>query len=122
MDGYQDQLGPPTRMRLDDHPVQARRLEGAGGVHAPLQHQMGCLPDQPEVAARNRSGWSLAERDQARQLGIKPCRPSTLGATGHALDPRTASPTSMERSANEATNHCCHDWSRRSRGILALLS
>ena len=31
-----------------------RGLEGAGGVHAPLQHQVGRLSAEPEVASRNR--------------------------------------------------------------------
>ena len=56
--------------RLDDRPLQAPGLEGTGGVHAPLQHQVGRLPAEPEVASRNRQRCSLAERDQARQLGI----------------------------------------------------
>jgi uncharacterized protein YndB with AHSA1/START domain len=37
-----------------------------GRVHAPLQHQMGGLPAEPEIAPRNRQRGAVAERDQAR--------------------------------------------------------
>ena len=51
VDRHDDRLGPPPGRRLHDRAVQAPGLEGAGGVHAPLQHQVGLVPDEPEVAA-----------------------------------------------------------------------
>src|ERR1700727_3686646 len=66
----ENQLRPQTKWRLDCYSVQARRLEGAGGIHAPLQHQVGGLPAEPQVASRNRQRCPMAKRNQARQLGI----------------------------------------------------
>jgi hypothetical protein len=51
---HQNKLRSQTERRLDRCSVQASRLEGAGGVHAPLQHQMGGVSAESEVAARNR--------------------------------------------------------------------
>jgi uncharacterized protein YndB with AHSA1/START domain len=51
-------------------------VEGAGGVHAPLQHQVGGLSAKPKVASRNREGRPPSKRCQARQVGIK-TRPLT---------------------------------------------
>ena len=45
-----------TGGRLHHRSLQAPGLEGAGGVHAPLQHQVGGLSDEPEVAGRNGKG------------------------------------------------------------------
>src|SRR3984957_1548439 len=70
MDRNKNQFRPQPEWRLDGCSFQAPGLEGAGGVHAPLQHQMGGLSLKPEVASRNRQRRSLAERNQARQLGI----------------------------------------------------
>src|SRR6202051_4174712 len=72
MDRHQGKFRSQTGSRLDHHSFQAPGLEGAGRVHAPLQHQMGGLSPEPEVAARNRERGALAERDQARQLRIAP--------------------------------------------------
>src|SRR5208282_1348996 len=48
---HDDRLRAPTGRRLDHLALQARRLAGAGRVHASLQHQMGDLSPEPEVAA-----------------------------------------------------------------------
>ncbi len=61
VDGPQEWIS--TKVSFD---LQAPGLEGAGGIHAPLQHQVGGLSAEPEVAARNREGSPGAERDQAR--------------------------------------------------------
>jgi hypothetical protein len=71
MDRHKSKFRPPAGRRLDHCPLQARGLEGAGGVHAPLQHQMGGLSLESEVTARNREKRRRAKRYQARQLGIK---------------------------------------------------
>ena len=42
----------------------------AGGVHAPLQHQVGDLSDELEVAGGNREGCAQPERHQDRQLEL----------------------------------------------------
>ena len=47
-------LRPVRGRRLHDRAVQARGLGGAGRVHAPLQHQVGVVPDEPQAAARDR--------------------------------------------------------------------
>ena len=52
--GTKNKLRPQTERRLDHRPLQARGLEGAGGIHAPLQHQVGGFPAEPQVAARKR--------------------------------------------------------------------
>src|SRR6266849_6526507 len=80
MDRHKNKLGAQTGRRLDHRPLQAPRLEGAGGVHAPLQHQVGGLSAEPKVASRNRERWPLAKRNQARQLGVKPNRPKSVGS------------------------------------------
>jgi hypothetical protein len=49
-------------------------LEGARGIHAPLQHQVGGLPAEPQVPPRNRQRRAVAKRDQARHLGIAGAR------------------------------------------------
>ncbi len=51
-------------------PLQTPGLERAGGVHAPLQHQVGDLPDELEVAGGNRQGCSQPQRHQDRQLEL----------------------------------------------------
>ena len=60
VDGPQEWIGTKVSFDLRQEgdwtivlhrPVQATRLEGAGRVHAPLQHQMGRLPLEPEVVA-----------------------------------------------------------------------
>src|SRR5262245_36931819 len=52
--------------------VQARGLEGIGRVHAPLQHQVGRLPDEPEELdrARRRPAASLRHEDPRRGLTL----------------------------------------------------
>src|SRR5229473_1539642 len=72
MDWHKSKLGSQAGRRLDHRPLQTTRLEGAGGVHAPLQHQVGGLSVEPEVASRNRKRRAPSKRYQARQLGIKP--------------------------------------------------
>ena len=42
--------------------LQAPGLEGTERVHAPLQHQMGALSDEHQVARRNRGRRALSER------------------------------------------------------------
>ena len=51
--------------------VQPPGLEGTGGVHAPLQHQVGDLPDEHEVASRNRERHSQPERRPDQQLALR---------------------------------------------------
>ena len=41
MDRHQDQLRPQAGRRPLHRSLQAPGLEGAGGIHAPLQHQVG---------------------------------------------------------------------------------
>jgi hypothetical protein len=48
VDGPEEWIGTKVSWelkRLDHCPLQTPRLEGAGGVHAPLQHQVGSLSD-----------------------------------------------------------------------------
>ena len=63
---HEDQLGAQTGGRLLHRSLQAPGVEGAGGIHAPLQHQMGDLPDEHEVACGNRQGRPQPERHQDR--------------------------------------------------------
>src|SRR3984885_7249758 len=67
---HKDKFRSQAKRRLDHRALQTPRLEGTGGVHASLQHQMGCLPAQLKVASRNRERCPVAKRNQARQLGI----------------------------------------------------
>jgi hypothetical protein len=46
----------PAAGRLDHRALQAPRVGRAGGVHASLQHQVGCLSVEPQVVAGNRQG------------------------------------------------------------------
>ena len=48
--GTKVSFGPQTGGRLHHSPLQTPGLEGAGGVHAPLQHQVGSLFPQPQVS------------------------------------------------------------------------
>ena len=68
--GTKDQLRSQAGRRLCHRPLQAPGLEGAGGIHAPLQHQVGDLSDEPEVAPRNRERRPQPERRQDRQLEL----------------------------------------------------
>jgi hypothetical protein len=56
----------------------------ARGIYAPLQHQMGSLPAEPQVAPRSRQRCALAKRDQAGQLGIarRPVWTASFGGAG----------------------------------------
>jgi len=47
------------------------RLERARGIHAPLQHQVGNLSDESQVAGGNRDGRPRPERRQDRQLELR---------------------------------------------------
>src|ERR1700682_5767361 len=67
MDRHKNQLGAHTGWRLHHRPLQTPGLEGAGGVHAPVQQQVGRLSDEPEVASRNRERCRLAKRYQDRR-------------------------------------------------------
>ena len=53
MDRHQDKFGSQTSRRPCHRPLQTPGLEGAGGIHAPLQHQVGDLSDELEVACGN---------------------------------------------------------------------
>ena len=49
----------------------ATRLAGAGGVHAPLQHQVGDVPDEPQAAAsRPDTGEPSPRRRADQQLAV----------------------------------------------------
>src|SRR5260221_7235482 len=72
MDRHKGKFRIQIGWRLDHRLLQTPGLEGAGGVHAPLQHQVGGLSAEPEVASRNRRRRPRAERYQARKLGVKP--------------------------------------------------
>ena len=87
------ELGPQGRGRPDHGPVQAPGLEGAGGVHAPLQHQVGELPDEPEGAA-GRLGPGLPTRASGSTTGAtwgpSSCRADVAGrprSVGGGLSP-----------------------------------
>src|ERR1700704_5756347 len=80
MDRHKSKLGAQRRRRLYHRPLQTPRLEGAGGVHAPLQHQVGSLSDEPEGASRNRERPPRAKRYQDRQLELKPHRTESAGS------------------------------------------
>ena len=56
--------------RLHRRPVRAQGVGGAGGVHVPLQHQMGRLHGQPQVAGGERQGCAGAARPEDRQLEL----------------------------------------------------
>src|SRR5713226_874734 len=71
MDRHKSKLGAQTGRRLYHRPLQTPRLEGACGIHAPLQHQVGDLSDEPKVASRNRERCPRARRYQDRQLELK---------------------------------------------------
>ena len=59
VDGPQEWIGTKIRFDLKQvrrpchRPLQTPGLEGGGGVHAPLQHQVGDLSDEPEGACGN---------------------------------------------------------------------
>ena len=61
--------------RLRASSVQAQRLAGAGRVHAPLQHQVGDIPDEPEVAGRDRQGRPVPERHSRSTTGTEAASP-----------------------------------------------
>ena len=56
VDRHPHQLGHPPGRRVRHRHVPAPGLARAGGVHAPLQHQVGDLPDEPEGPGRDRQG------------------------------------------------------------------
>ena len=49
--------------------VQARRLEGTGGVHVPLQHEVGDS-DEPQGAGRDRQGGAEPGRRPDQRLAL----------------------------------------------------
>ena len=59
-----------ARRRLHDRQLQARGLEGARRVHAPLQHEVGGVPDELEVARRERPRRAAPARREDRQLEL----------------------------------------------------
>jgi uncharacterized protein YndB with AHSA1/START domain len=68
-----------TEGRLHDRHVRPPRVAGAGGVHAPLQHQMGDLPDEPEGAPGDGHRRSGAVRREDQQLALtRVVRPGRL--------------------------------------------
>src|ERR1700733_1337547 len=83
MDRHNNKFRSRSEIRLDRRPVQTPGLAATGGVHAPLQHQVGGLSAEPEVTARNRQRYPLAERNQARQLGIVPPPSRERNMTDH---------------------------------------
>ena len=53
---HDDPLGRRAARRPHDRAVQARRLARGRRVHAPLQHEVGHLPDEPQAAPGDRGG------------------------------------------------------------------
>ncbi len=76
IDGPEEWIGTHVTFDLkqqDGYTVvlfQARRLERAGGVHAPLQHQVGHVPDEPQAVRRDRYRRASPERGQHQQLDV----------------------------------------------------
>ena len=60
--GTKVELRPQAGRRLHRRVVQAPGVEGAGRVHAPLQHEVGGVPDEHEGVGRNRERRALSER------------------------------------------------------------
>jgi hypothetical protein len=54
MDRHKDRFRPKAARRLDHRSFQTPGLETAGGVHAPLQYQVGSLSAELKVTSRNR--------------------------------------------------------------------
>ena len=67
---HDDRLGAAPGRRLHDRAVHARGLAGAGGVHAPLQHEVGLVPDEPEVARGDRRGRTGATGRADQRLAL----------------------------------------------------
>ena len=53
-------------------------LDNAGGVHAPLQHQVGDLPDEPQGAGRDRQRGAQPRRRPGQHLALTPRGPTPL--------------------------------------------
>ena len=73
VDRHQDKFRSQAIRRLIHRPLQAPGLEGAGRIHAPLQHQVGRLSDEPEVARGNPERQPQPERHQyqRRRAGLR---------------------------------------------------
>ena len=86
--------GPPewigTHVEFDlpqdgDFTIVLFKHEGwarAGRVHAPLQHQVGDLPDEPEVAGRDRGGGAVAPRRARGLPGLISVSPDIMSVIG----------------------------------------
>ena len=70
VDRHQGELRAETGRRLFDRAFQARGLEGTGGVHAPLLHEVGDLPDEPEGAGRDGQRGAQPGRRPDQQLAL----------------------------------------------------
>src|SRR6185369_12903215 len=64
------ELRPEAGRRLLHRALQAPGMEGTGGVHAPLLHEVGDLPDEPEGAGRDGQGGAQPGRRQDQQLAL----------------------------------------------------
>lgn len=86
--------GTADEGRLHDRHVRSPGLAGARGVHAPLQHQVGDVPNEPESAAGDRHGDPSATRRDDQRLALSgggsvpPCGtpPKPIGSTAYPGD------------------------------------
>ena len=75
-DGPAEWIGTKVRFALKQEGeysivlFEHRGLEGTGGVHAPLQHEVGDLPDEPESAGRDRQRGAQPRRRPDQQLAL----------------------------------------------------
>ena len=76
VDGPEEWIGTTVSWDLKQdgehrgHPFRTPGLEGARRVHVPLQHEVGGLSVEPQVAPRIREGIPRAKRHQDRQLEL----------------------------------------------------
>ena len=96
VDGPEEWVGTQIRFELkrqDDFTIVLFShcgLAGAGRVHAPLQHEVGDVPDEPQTVRRDRDRCALAARRIDRQLELN--RAPRVGAW--TSDPSPSAPTS----------------------------
>ena len=77
---FSSQPWTPLHRAAREVALRTIKMEGAGGIHAPLQHQVGSLSDEPKGASRNRERRPRAKRYQDRQQELRPHRPKSAGS------------------------------------------
>ncbi len=128
MDRHDGQLGPQAGGRLHHRPVQTPGLEGTGRLHAPLQHEVGGLPAEPEVARRDREGRTRRRAMSRSTAGTERSSNEARPGKGIATPSPTVATTSPRSPQPERCPHNVSDivasqqpvWRRRFRRKFAL--